>query len=166
MLEIGRWHAALIECHAGASALDALAVPAGVHACRVAPDELVLLAAPQQAGELLRRASAHLAVVAPGALVVDQSDGWAIFSLPGDEGMQTLRQLTLFALPERRPAFVQGAVAGGSARLLLLPGVVLLMVPFALRDHLERRLREVCAPAAVRIDAAEAPFAAASGTRN
>ena len=51
----------------------------------------------------------------------------------------------LFPFPERRPAFLQGAVAGGSAKLLMLPGVVLLLVPFALRDHVERRLREVCA---------------------
>ncbi|MEO7793670.1 MAG: hypothetical protein ABIV06_02765 [Thermoanaerobaculia bacterium] len=162
--EIRRFHAVLIECHASAAALEALAVPAGVHALRVASDELLWLAAPERADELLRRATAHFAVLEPGALVVDQSDGWTIFALPGDEGLLALRQLAVFPLPERRPAFLQGAVAGGSAKLLLLPGVVHLLVPFPLRDHVERRLREVCAGAAVHFEAVEAPFSAAVGS--
>lgn len=164
MLEIGRLHAGIVECHAGAPALDALPVPPGVHACRVAPDEVLLVAPPSRTDELLRRATATLAVVEPGSLVVDQSDGWAIFSLPGEEGMLALRQLALFPFPERRPAFLQGAVAGGSAKLLMLPGVVLLLVPFALRDHVERRLREVCAATPVRIAAVEAPLSPSSGS--
>lgn len=164
MLEIGRFHAGIVECHASAAALDALAVPPGVHACRVAPDELLLLASPSRTDELLRRAMATLAVAEPGALVVDQSDGWTIFGLPGEEGMRTLRQLALFPFPERRPAFAQGAVAAGAAKLLMLPGVVLLLVPFALRDHVERRLREVCASAPLTMSVVEAPFLGASGS--
>lgn len=159
MLEIGRCHAAIVECHAGAAALDALKVPAGVHACRVAPDELLLLAAPARVAELLQRATAHLAVVEPGALVVDQSDGWTIFSLAGDGGLTALSQLAQFPIRERRPAFLQGAVAGGAAKLLLLPGVVHLLVPFALGDHVEGRLRDVCAARPFRLAPAEAPFA-------
>lgn len=172
MLEIARFHACLIACHGSAPALDALAVPAGVQALRVAPDELLLLAPPARTDELLRRATAHLAVVEPGAVAVDQSDGWAIFGLPGhlpghssiDEGLLALRQLTVMPLPDRRPAFVQGAVAGGPAKLLLLPGIVHLLVPFALRDHVERRLRDVVAPAGVRIAESETPFPAVSGS--
>ncbi len=162
MLEIGRFCAGIVECHASPRTLDALKVPAGVHRCRVAPDELLLLAAPSRTEELLRRATAHLAVVEPGAIAVDQSDGWTIFGLPGrlpdDEGMLALRQLAMIPFPERRPAFVQGAVAGGSAKLLLLPGIVFLLVPFALRDHVERRLREV-GGGTLRIAAEEIPFA-------
>lgn len=162
MLEIGRFHAAIVECHAGAAALDALRVPEGVHACRVAPDELLLLAAPSRVGELLQRATAHLAVAEPRALVVDQSDGWTIFSLAGDGGLTALAQLALFPVREHRPAFLQGAVAGGPAKLLLLPGVVHLLVPFALRDHVEARLRDVCAARPFRIAAGEAPFTPSS----
>ncbi len=158
MLEVGRHAAGIVECHANPRALDALTMPTGVHLCRVAPDELLLLMAPPRLEEILRRATAHLAVVDPGGLVVDQSDGWTIFGLPGEEGALALRQLAAMPLPERRPAFLQGAVAGGPAKLLLLPGIVYLLVPFALRDHLERRLREVCAPTSVRIDGAESPF--------
>ena len=168
MLEISRFDACLIACHGSAAALDALAVPAGVQALRVAPDELLLLAPPARTEELLRRATAHLAVVEPGTIAVDQSDGWAIFGLaghlPDDPGMLALRQLAVMPLPDRRPAFVQGAIAGGPAKLLLLPGVVHLLVPFALRDHVERRLREVAAPAAVRMATNEAPFPAFNGS--
>ncbi len=162
MLEVGRFYAAIVECHATAATLDALAVPPRVHACRVAPEELLLLAPPNLADDLLRRAKSHLAVVEPAALAVDQSDGWTIFGLPGelpgDEGMLALRQLAMMPLPQRRPAFVQGAVAGGAAKLLLLPGIVFVLVPFPLRDHVERRLREV-GGGALRIAAAEVPFA-------
>lgn len=167
MLDVARLHACVVACHGSAPALEALAVPAGALALRVAPDELLLLAPPARAEELLRRATAHLAVVEPGALAVDQSDGWAIFGLPGhqpeDEGVLALRQLALMPLPRRRPAFVQGAVAGGPAKLLLLPEVVYLLVPFALRDHVARRLCDVAAPTGVRIAELETPFPSLAG---
>ena len=161
MLEIGRFHAAIVECHAAAAALDALKVPPGAHACRVAPDELLLIAAPGRLDELLQRARAHLAVVEPGALVLDQSDGWTIFSLAGDGGMTALSQLALFPIRQRRPAFVQGAVAGVSAKLLLESGVIHLLVPCAAGDHVAGRLRDVCAARPFRLAAGEAPFDAA-----
>jgi hypothetical protein len=163
VLEVGRFRAGLVECHASARALDTLTVPAGAHLCRVAPDELLLLGAPERIDELLRRAIAQLAVVEPGALVVDQSDGWTIFSLPGEAGLLALRQLSFLPIPERRPAFLQGAVAGGPAKLLFVDGLVHLLVPFALRDHLARRLRDLFAAGgvgAVHIADAEAPFVA------
>ena len=168
MLEVGRFCAAIVECHATAAALDALAVPPHVHTFRVAPEELLLLAPPNLADDLLRRAKSHLAVVEPGALAVDQSDGWTIFGLPGhlpgDEGMTALRQLVLMPLPRRRPAFVQGALAGGPAKLVLLPEIVLLLVPYPLRDHVAGRLRDVAAPGGVRIAELEIPFPAVDGS--
>ena len=168
MLEIARFRACVVECHGSAPALDALAVPSGVQALRVAPDELLLLAPPARADELLRRAMAHLAVVEAEALAVDQSDGWTIFGLPGhlpgDEGMTALRQLVLMPLPRRRPAFVQGALAGGPAKLVLLPEIVLLLVPYPLRDHVAGRLRDVAAPGGVRIAELEIPFPAVDGS--
>ena len=162
MLEIQRSHAAILECHASVGALSTMPAMARVHACRVAPDELWLLAPPALTADVLRRAEAHLASVEPGTLVVDQSDGWAVFSLRADDAAEALRplaHLAVFPFPEARPAFVQGAVAGGPAKLLLLPGVIHLLVPFPLRDHLERRLRDVCDAARTRIGAGEVPFA-------
>lgn len=155
MLEIQRTGATILECHASVPVLDALPAWAGVAQLRVAADELLLLAPPALGDEWLSQVTAHLAKAEPGALVVDQSDGWAIFSLRGDEPLAALRKLAVLPLPDARPAFVQGAVAGGSAKLLLLPGVVHLLVPFPLRDHVERRLRDVCDAARTRIDSGE-----------
>jgi hypothetical protein len=162
-LEIRRCCAAVVECHASAAALQSLPGLPGVHACRVAPDELLLLAAPSRVDDLLRQAQAQLAAAEPDALVLDQSDGWVIFSLHGEAALDLLRMLSVLSIPEARPAFVQGAVAGGSAKLLFLPGVVHLLVPYPLRDHIDRRLREV-GGARVRIATTETPcsgFAAA-----
>ena len=156
-LEIGRSCAAVIECHASAAALTSLPALPGVHACRVASDELLLLAPPSLGDEVLRLAKAYLTSVEPGTLVLDQSDGWVIFSLHGEAAMEELRMLSVIPFPEARPAFVQGAVAGGSAKLLLLPGVVHLLVPYPLRDHVDRRLREA-GGVRVRITTEEAPI--------
>jgi len=157
-LEIRRSCAAVIECHASAAALQSLPALPGVHGCRVAPDELLLLAASSLVDEVLRQARTLLASAEPDTLVVDQSDGWVIFSLHGEAALELLRMLSVLPFPEARPAFVQGAVAGGSAKLLLLPGVGHLLVPYPLRDHIDRRLREA-GGARVRIATTETPFA-------
>lgn len=164
MLEIQRSHAAIIECHASAAALDGLPTPPGAECCRVAPDELLLVASSSRVDELLRGAVTHLTSAEPGSLVLDQSDAWTVFSLRGDQeadAFQPLAQLSTMPFPAARPAFVQGAVAGGPAKLLLLPGVVHLLVPLSLRDHLDRRLRDVCDAARTRIGSGETPFASA-----
>lgn len=166
MLEIQRSHAAVIECHASAATLASLPALPGVHACRVAPDELLLLAPPALGEGVLRQATEHLAAAERGTLVLDQSSGWVVFTLRGDDGMEALRMLSVIPFPQVRPAFVQGAVAGGSAKLLLLPGVVHLLVPFPLRDHLERRLRDVCDAAHTRFGSGEVPFARAGESRS
>jgi len=79
-------------------------------------------------------------------------------SLFGEAGRVALRTLSALPFPATRPAFLQGAVAGGPAKLLLLAGVAYLLVPYPLRDHLERRLREI-GGAEARIAAEESPFA-------
>lgn len=161
MLDIQRSYAAIIACHASAAALDSMPARSRVHPCRVAADELLLLAPPSLGEEVLRQATAHVTGAERGTLVLDQSDGWVIFSLRGDDAMRPLRQLSVIPFPDTRPAFVQGAVAGGAAKVLLLADVVHLLVPFALRQHVERRLRDVCG-ASARIATRETPFDDAS----
>ncbi len=68
-LEIQRSRAAVVECHAREGVLASLPAMANVHACRVAPDELLLLAPPALGDEVRRRAEAHLAGAGRGALV-------------------------------------------------------------------------------------------------
>ena len=86
MLSIELSRFTVVACFAGPQALDALPVQPEAHRCRVAPDELLLVAAtPELAGVTERRAIEHFAGAGNDALVVDQSDGWCVFTLRGDE---------------------------------------------------------------------------------
>lgn len=145
MLKIERTHAAIIACYASPPALDSLPiVPAGTHECRVAPDEVLLIAPPTLLAETERRSAEHFAAVEPTALVLDLSDGWSAFTLRGDEAASVFAQLSDIPLPVGHPAFLQGAVAGGSAKILIFDDVIHVFVPSTLRDNLASRLRDVC----------------------
>lgn len=149
MLSIERTHAAVIACYASPQALDSLPSIPGAHACRVAPDELLLIAPPARRADTERRAAEHFTIMDATALVFDQSDGWTGFTLRGDEALTVFSQLSAIPLPTTRPAFVQGAMAGGAAKILLLNQVVHVLVPLTLRQHVAARLHDVCANRAI-----------------
>ena len=164
MLDINRTNAAVIACYADPQALDSLpVVPPGTHGCRVAPDELLLVAPPTERAETERWAADHFASADPSAMVLDQSDGWSAFTLRGDEAPSVFAQLSDVPLPLRRRAFLQGAVAGGSAKILLLDDAIHVLVPSTLRDNFAGRLRDVCGGRAVVPDT-ELAFAGDSAT--
>jgi hypothetical protein len=163
VLDIERTHAAVVACFASPAALDSLPAHLGTHQCRVAPDELLLVAPPALLGDTERRAATHFAAADPAALVLDQSDGWSVFTLRGDEADSVFARLSTVPLPARRPAFVQGAIAGGSAKVIVLEGCLHLFVPSTLRHHLAARLQDVCWSRPV-IPAAEAAFASDTET--
>ena len=145
MLSIELSRFTVVACFAGPQALDALPVQPEAHRCRVAPDELLLVAAtPELAGVTERRAIEHFAGAGNDALVVDQSDGWCVFTLRGDEAENVFAQLSTVPLPARRPAFLQGAVAGGSAKIMACDGYIELFVLSTLRHHVASRLQDVC----------------------
>ena len=144
MLSVERTHAAVIACYASGATLDALPAPPNAYACRVAPDELWLIAPLELLADTERRATEYCARTEPTALVLDQSDGWTAFTLRGDEALSVLAQLSALPFPAARPAWMQGAVAGGAAKILLLDGEVHVLVPLTLRHHLAARLRDVC----------------------
>ena len=150
MLNINRTDATVVACYADPQALDSLpVVPPGAHGCRVAPDELLLVAPPTQRAETERWATDHFASADPSAMVLDQSDGWSAFTLRGDEAPSVFAQLSDVPLPLKRRAFLQGAVAGGSAKVLLLDDAIHVLVPSTLRDNFAGRLRDVCGGRAV-----------------
>lgn len=163
MLSIERTHAAIVACFASPQALDTLPAFHETHQCRVAPDELLLVAPPALLRDTERRAAAHFAAADPTALVLDQSDGWSVFTLRGDEADSVFAKLSTVPLPKERPAFVQGAVAGGSAKIIVLEGCLHLFVPSTLRHHLAARLQDVCGGGLV-IPAAEIAFASDPAT--
>jgi sarcosine oxidase gamma subunit len=145
VLSIESAHIAVIACGASPEALDTLPAHPDTHFCRVAPDELLLVTPPALQEDTERRAAAHFAAADPTALVLDQSDGWSAFTLRGDEADSVFARLSTVPLPSQRPAFLQGAVAGGSAKIIALDGCIRLLVPSTLRHHLAARLQDVCA---------------------
>jgi len=150
VLDITRTNATVVACYADPQALDSLpVVPPGTHGCRVAPDELLLVAPPTERAETERWAADHFASADPSAMVLDQSDGWSAFTLRGDEAPSVFAQLSDVPLPLSRRAFLQGAVAGGSAKVLILDDAIHVLVPSTLRDNLAGRLRDVCGGRAI-----------------
>ena len=156
MPNIQRTHAAVVACHASAAALDSMPSIPNAYACRVAPDELWLVAPPELLAATERCVVDYCARTEPTALVLDQSDGWSTFTLRGDEGLGIFAQLSSIPVPSTRPAFVQGAVAGGPAKVLLLDGVIHVLLPLTLRHHMAARLQDVCG--SVFISSAESPL--------
>jgi hypothetical protein len=165
VLSIERTRAAVVACYASPKALDSLPVIPGTRDCRVAPDEMLLVSSPAHLAEIERRAAEHLAAAEPDALILDQSDGWSVFTLRGDEAPFVFAQLSAVPLPIGGQAFLQGAVAGGSAKILLFDDGIHVLVPSTLRHHLAARLKDVCGGRAMVPDA-ETAFAGDTPSRS
>ena len=100
MLEVTRSGAHVVRCLGRPETLDGVPVPAGIRACRVARDELLLI------GD-----SAD--VVVQDALVLDETGGWATWTLSGPDAGEAFGRLSA------RPSgsgFIQGLVAGVPAK--------------------------------------------------
>ena len=97
-------------------ALDGLQPPAGVRAGRVAGDEVLWVADPGRADELLKALAAHLGPLGNRAAYVDHSDGYALFTLTGAEREELFARLSSIRIPAAG-GFVQGNFAGVPARI-------------------------------------------------
>ena len=128
MLEVRRSEAHVVRCLARPETLDALPETVGVHACRVAPDELLLVG---EAAEI------DLA----NGLAVDETGGWAAWTLSGPDAVEALGRLS--ALPPG-PGFLQGAVAGVPAKAIVGETEIHLLVAASLAHHVEERVRAAC----------------------
>jgi hypothetical protein len=109
-----------------AAALDALEPPERVGQARVAPDEVLWLADPGRAEELVAAGEAALAAE-EAALVVDHSDGYAVFALVGDGNREAFSRVSSVRLPEEA-GFRQGKVAQVPGRVFVRPGRIDLVV--------------------------------------
>jgi hypothetical protein len=113
------WHltaTAKLRAFGPSGALDALSPPAGVRAGRVAGDEVLWVAEPERAHELLQALSSQLGELGNRAAVADHSDGYALFSLAGERREELFARLSSVRIP---PAggFAQGNFAGVPARI-------------------------------------------------
>jgi sarcosine oxidase gamma subunit len=130
--------AAKIRLFGPKDALDRVQTPAGVEQGRVAPDELLLLGGPEQAKALEAEGRRQLAGAGERALVVDNSDGWALFSIVGDGRADALARLSSLRLPDR--GFRQGKVAGVPGKVFARPGRIDVLCTSDVRWYVHERL--------------------------
>jgi sarcosine oxidase gamma subunit len=139
VVELVETRAAIASALASAPALDALA-PAGTYRCRIAPDELLLVREPGAAESLVRDAGAARAGD-PDAVVVDVTDGWAVWTLDGDGARDAFRRLSTLDPAE---GFVQGEVAAVPAKVVVEHGAFHLFVPAMWSEHLRTEILARC----------------------
>ena len=130
--------AAKIRLFGPKDALDRVQTPAGVAQGRVAPDELLWLGDPERASELAAEGTRQLAGAGERAVVVDNSDGWTLFSLIGDGRADALARLSSLQLPDE--GFRQGKVAGVPGKLFSRPGRIDLLCTSDVRWFVHERL--------------------------
>jgi hypothetical protein len=136
--ELWEVKAAKIRLFGPKDALDRVQTPSGALAGRVAPDELVWLGDAEQAGSLEQEATRQLAGAGGRALVVDNSDGWALFSLVGEGREEALARLSSVRLPGE--GFRQGKVAGVPGKLFARRGRIDLLCTSDVRWYVRERL--------------------------
>jgi len=143
VLEIRPSEAAIAACHAAPGALDELPDAFGL-VLRIAPDEAWVLARRDRRDGLLRSLEAWLSSADPHGLVADQTDGWSLFDVRGQDAGELFRRLSVTAPPETMPALVQGALSGVAGKVWFAgEGDLCLMVPAQVGHHLADRIRAV-----------------------
>ncbi len=156
MLELVTTDVSVVGAFASPPALDTLA-PAGAYRCRVAPDEVMLVREPGAGDALVRDASAVTAGD-PDAVVIDTTDGWAVWTLEGDTRSEAFARLSDLLL--RDHGYVHGDVAHVPVRVIVDPDRLHLFVPVMWRGYLRRRILERCST----LDISERAIAAAWGS--
>jgi glycine cleavage system aminomethyltransferase T len=129
-----------------------MATPAGLdgvstehgYLVRIARDEMMLLGAGADLPVLLAEAERALRPADPDAVVVDQSDGWGVWTIKGPDALEVLRRLMAAPIPEVRPGFLQGAIAGVPGKALVGHAELYLLVPSPVEHHLRDRILEAC----------------------
>jgi hypothetical protein len=147
VLELREAGAAVVTCVASAEAIDVVVeAVGGVRACRIAPDEAMLLSG--DAKTVLAAAHRCAADVDVDAVVLDASDGWRGWALEGDTTREGFARLSALELPDE--GFAQGEVAGVAVRVVAEPRRVVLLVPAMCSEHVRSRILSRCADLHVR----------------
>ena len=130
---------AVVLCSADAAALDALVAPGhGARLLRTAPDEALFVVRPAVAADVMREVEDRIAALDADALVLDVSDGWAAWSLAGDDARRAFSFLSPLD-PPGNGGFVQGDVARVAAKVLDEPNGLTILVPAYWREHMRVR---------------------------
>jgi hypothetical protein len=145
VLELRAVPAEVVGCFGRPAALDRLAEGAEL-GVRVAPDELLLLS-PEENGTRPGRISKIESLLGShdgGGLVLDLSDGFAVWTLFGDQRFEAFGRLSALPLPAS-PACIQGLIAHVPAKVVVRTDSLLLIVPSVLSHHLRDRVLASCA---------------------
>jgi hypothetical protein len=157
VLELLSTDASVVSCFAAPDALDRVAAPSeGVVCCRVAPDEIMLIGQPGAAEEIVRAARDRISAGDAHAVVLDASDGWAVWTLSGSEANEALRRLS--AVDPAGRTYTACDVARVPVRIVSYPGLLHLLVGAMWRDYLRERLLEACRALGGREGARPAPW--------
>jgi hypothetical protein len=128
---------------ASADAIDAVQVPAGARACRIASDEIAYVCQADEAAAVLNAIAPQIAGGDSDGFALDLSDGWTGFTLTGDVA-RAFSYLSELELPAPG-AFVQGDVLRVPVRVLAGENQIDLLVPSPwgtyLRDEMLFALR-------------------------
>jgi sarcosine oxidase gamma subunit len=156
VLELHRTSVSAVGCFASAEAAGATMRTAGAYACRVAPDEVLLLARAGTAAKAVEAVADEARRRDPDAVVLDVTDGWAVWTLAGSDAREAFARLSALELPDE--GFTQGDVAHVPVKVVALGDRVHLLVPAMWGAYLRERILEVGLPVA---EAAKgAPWAA------
>jgi hypothetical protein len=142
VLEFSSTRVSVVQVFAEPDALDALA-PAGSTRCRVTPDEAMFVREVDAAQALLRDAEAVTAGD-PDALIVDGTDGWAVWTLGGDALQDALERLSHLELDPGTDGFTQGDVAHIPARIVMEHGRAHVFVASMWKSYLRDRILGRC----------------------
>jgi hypothetical protein len=142
VLEVSATSVSVVQVHAEPAALDALA-PAGATRCRIAPDEAMFVREAGAAAALLRDAAAVTAGD-PDAVIMDGTDGWAVWTLFGDRLPDALQRLSHLELDAETAGFTQGDVAHIPARVVIDHGRAHLFVAAMWGSYLHERILDRC----------------------
>jgi hypothetical protein len=155
--ELWEVKAAKIRLFGPKDALDRVQTPAGALAGRIAPDELVWIGDAEQTGSLEQEANRQLSGAGGRALVVDNSDGWVLFSLLGEGREGALARLSSVRMPDE--GFRQGKVAGVPGKLFARRGRIDVLCTSDVRWFVRERLLH--AGAGANLSEGTAPASAA-----
>jgi hypothetical protein len=143
VLELLSTDASIVSCFAAPDALDSLVVPSeGVVCCRVAPDEIMLIGQSGVAEDLVGAAHGRIAEGDAHAVVLDASDGWAVWTLAGSGADEAFGRLS--AVDPTGRTYTAGDVARVPVRIVSFPRRLHLLVGAMWRDYLHERLLEAC----------------------
>ena len=157
MLELRPLKAGVIACLSAPHELDGVVVPDAL-GIRIAPDELLLITEPKWSERVAADAQSTLSET---ALVVDQTDAFAGWTLHGSSAFEAFARLSAVPLPRDRPTVLQGLVAHVPAKILVAPEGLDLLVQSTLGHHVRERVIAACADLGVREEAGRAFVASA-----